>query len=327
MKHLAVGASAAVLLSACVTNGTLPLPSSAGTAFKRAAFQERALSSEAKAPPKLYVSDPIGNAVNVYLIAGHSQRPVSKLTKGIDGPAGLAADSAGNVYVANTLKNTVTEYRPNESAPERTYSQDLLGPVDVGVDSNGTVYVANFYSFGDSIVEFPAGSTKPSLTIRNPGSSYGGLYPLGLTLDANDTLYVAYQDFYSQTWIYAYALGKTKGLERNLNFGLTRWLAAGLLFDKAANLLVADGSLPGIQVFRPRKADPSKTFGKQGSPGFLQFDSDERDVFVVDTADNSVEEYSYPAGTLINTITSGLKSAYGVTVSPPWVPRRLGESR
>lgn len=320
MKHLAAGASAVVLFSACVTNGAPPLPPSAGTVFRRASFHERVPSSEAKAAPKLYVSDPVGNAVNVYPIAGHNQRPIAKLTKGIGGPAGLAADSTGNVYVANTLKNTVTEYRPNQSAPARTYSKDLLGPVDVGVDSKGTLYVVNFYSFRDSIVEFPAGSAKPSLTIRNPGSSYGGLYPLGLTLDAKDTLYVAYQDFYSQTWIYTYGLGQTKAVERNLNFGLIRWLAAGLLFDKAANLLVANGSLPGIQVFPPRKADPSKVFGKQGSPESLQFDSDERDVFVADTARNAVEEYSYPAGALVNTITSGLKSVYGVTVSPPWIP-------
>jgi hypothetical protein len=317
--NFAIGASAVVLLCACVTNGSSSVPSVAGLALTRGSLPTDASPGAAKAAARLYVSDPIGNAVDVYRVTGHHQQPIATITKGIDGPAGLAADAAGNVYVANTLSNTVTEYQRNGSGPVTTYSQDVLGPVDVAVDGNGTVYVANFYSFRDSVVEFPKGSTSPSLVIRNPCSCY----PLAVTLDAHDNLYVTYQTLSVVPEVYAYAPGSAKGDERDLQFGSSsteRFFAAGLLFDKAANLLVAAGSLPGIQVFPPGKDDPSKVFGKQGSPQLLQFASSQRDVFVSDTAHHAIEEYTYPEGRLVNTITSGLRSAYGVAVSPPSAP-------
>lgn len=299
----AAGASAAVLLAACVTNGSSSLPPSAGAALQR----------QTKAAARLYVSDPVGNEVNVYLVAGAHQRPIATITNGIDGPAGLTTDSAGNLYVANTLNNTVTVYRRDGSAPVTTYSEDLLGPVDVAVDGTGRVYVANFYSFVDSIVEFPAGSTRPSITIRNPCSCYS----TGLTLDTNNNLYAAYQTFYSLPEVYTYAPGSKRGVLR-LNFAPSpRSFVAGLLVDKAANLLVADWKLPGVEVFPPGKHEPSNVFDKTGSPQFLQFASGGSDVFVTDTAHRAVEEYTYPGGHLVDTITAGLKSVYGVAVSPP----------
>jgi serine/threonine-protein kinase len=315
---LALGASAAMLLSGCVTNGSRLLPS-ARSPFIRT-LQKGVASNEAGAAGWIYVSDPVANQVNVYPLAGRNQRPIATLTKGIDGPAGLAADSAGNVYVANTLKNTVTEYRRNGAAPVMTYSKDLLGPVDVAVDSKGTVYVANFYSFGNSIVEFPAGNAKPSLEIRNPCSCY----PAGLTLDTHDKLYVAYQDFYSQPSVWAYARGSAKAVERDLNFRSIRWLTAGLLLDKAGNLLATNGSVPGVQVFRPAKKNPSKVFARRGSPQFIQFDADQRDVYVTNSAQDAVEEYSYPAGALVDTIKEGLQSAYGIAVTSASEPSRPG---
>jgi hypothetical protein len=316
---LAISASAVVLLSACVTNGGASLPSALGPE-NRNLLQRSTEPGRRNGSPKLYVSDPIGNKVEVYEVTGRNQQPIATITDGINGPAGLASDSAGNLYVANTIGNTVTVYAPNGSSPVATYSEDLLGSVDVAFDGKGAVYVANFYSFGDSIVEFRAGSTNPSLEIRNPGSSYS----TGLTIDARGDLYVAYQNFYSQPSVYRYTPGSRAGTLR-LNLCLPtppnpRCFVAGLLIDKVGNLLVADGTLPGIEIFPPGKDKPSKVIDKTGSPQFLAFGSGERDLFVTDTVHAAVEEYSYPAGTLVDTITRGLKSVYGVTVSPAAAP-------
>jgi hypothetical protein len=261
----------------------------------------------------LYVSDPIGNDVAVYHASGNKQHPIATITQGIAGPAGMAVDDAGNLFVANTTGNSVTEYARNGTSPEATYSQGVLGPVDVAVDAAGTVFVANFYSFAASVVEFPSGSQKPSLTIADPCSCY----PVGLALDAKDNLYVAYDDYYEQTLVYEYAPGSTKGASLGLQFDQTRWEAAGLAFDKSANLLVANATLPGLQIYPAGKLSPSKTFGKRGSPRFTALDATQNTVFVSDTAANAVEEYAYPSGRMTNVITNGLKSVYGVAVSPP----------
>jgi hypothetical protein len=261
----------------------------------------------------LYVSDPVSNDVAVYQTNGSKQTPIATITQGMAGPAGLTTDGQGDLFVANTAGNSVTEYAPGGTSPKATYSQGILGPVDVAVDGTGTLYVANFYSFVASVVEFPTGSQKPSITISNPCSCY----PIGLALDAKDDLYVAYDDYYEQTLVYEYAPGSTKGTSLSLQFAQLRWEAPGLAFDKNANLLVANATLPGVQIFPAGKLSASKTFGKRGSPRYVALDSTQKSVFVTDTTANAVEEYAYPSGRMTNVITNNLKSVYGVAVGPP----------
>jgi hypothetical protein len=89
-----------------------------------------------------------------------------------------------------------------------------------------------------------------------------------------------------------------------------------LVFDKSSALVVADATLPGVEIFPRGSLHASKTFGQRGSPRFAQLDENERHLFVTDTARNAVEEYDYPSGALANVVTSGLKSVYGVALSP-----------
>ena len=296
---------ALMALAACTSHdgGSIPLVSSK---LPQAIFQAKAGAAT------VYVSDPVSNDVAIFHASGSNRNPIATITEGIAGPAGLAVDGEGDLFVANTTANSVTEYAPNGTTPEATYSQSVLGPVDVAVDNAGTVYVANFYSFAASVVEFSGGSQTPSVTIRNPCSCY----PTGLALDAKDDLYVAYDDYYEQTLVYEYSPGSITGASRNLQFGQTRWEAAGLAFDKSANLLVADVTLPGVQIFPAGKQNPSQILGKHGSPRFVALDSTEKNLFVTDTAANAVDEYAYPSGRKTSVITNGLKSVYGVAVSP-----------
>ncbi len=264
------------------------------------------------AEARVYVSDPLDDSVKVYRALGRNRAPIATIKNGIHGPAGLTVDPGGDLYVANTTSNTVTEYRRTGSAPIATYSQGVLGPVAVAIDDAGTLYAANFDSFAQSVVEFAKGSTSPATTISAPC----GCYPIGLTVDSQGDLFVAYDNFFEQTVIYEYAQGSTYPVAVNLQLGTTRWETAGLLFDKHANLLVGNATLPGIQVFPPGDKNPRRVFGKRGSPRFLQFDQSESSLFVTDTARGVVEEYRYPKVKLADVISIGLKSVYGVAVSP-----------
>jgi DNA-binding beta-propeller fold protein YncE len=304
--------SGIVLLLASATACTLHSEALPPMAMHAATTAASRFGPDQSAQARIYVSDPLDNDVRVYQNSGRNQKPIATITQGIRGPAGLAVDAAGNVYVANTANDTVTMYRRTGLAPVKTYSEGILGPVAVAIDGEGTLYVANFYSFAESIVEFRQGSSRPSLTISAPC----GCYPIGLALDGQANLYVAYDNFFEQTVIYQYARGSTSGSILNLRLGAARWETAGMIFDQAANLLVANASLPGIQVFPPGAVKPNRAFGKRGSPRFLQFDPSENDVFVTDIVRGAVEEYGYPSGKLVDVITAGLKDVYGVAVSP-----------
>jgi hypothetical protein len=319
MKHftIAVSMSSLVFLSACGQNGGSSLPFSAGRFANSGSLNRRISLREATSSPKLYVSDPVGEAVEVYDATGKDQEPTEKITDGIDGPGGVATDSGGNLYVANTLNNTVTKYAAGGSSPVATYSTDLSGPVGVAVDAAGTVYVSNFYWFRESIVEFPKGSTNPSAEIHDPCSCTA----TGLTLDSAGNLYAAYQTTTVIAQVWKFASGSKTGTNLGLvwyagSANLHPFFAPGLLIDGSGNLLVTGPPLPGVQVFPPGKQSASKVFGKTGSPQFIAFGPGDSDVFVADTEHNAVEEYSYPSGTLVDTIKGGLKSAYGVAVSP-----------
>ena len=56
---------------------------------------------------------------------------------GLNGPTGIALDAAGNLYVANTLGNSITVYAPGASgdaAPVATISgghTGLNGPIGI----------------------------------------------------------------------------------------------------------------------------------------------------------------------------------------------------
>jgi hypothetical protein len=290
------------LMSGCSANPASTIPAQPGKTLVRANA----------AAITVYVSDPVANDVAVYNAKRSGLQLAARITSGISAPAGLAVDRTGKLFVSNTLNNTVTEYDQGGSSPIKTFSQELLGPVDVVVDNGGTLYVANFYSYRHSIVEFRAGSETPSLAIRNPCSCT----PMGLALDAQENLYVSYLGAYQQTFVYKYAKGSKIAVELSLDFPLLRWEVAGMTFDSAANLLVANQTLPGVEVFQHSQGSASTVLAKTGSPQFVQLSAAEDAIFVSDTLANDVQEYSYPSGQPLSTISSGLMSAYGVAVSP-----------
>ena len=61
-----------------------------------------------------------------------------------DYPNGVAVDTKGNVYVADTGNATIRKVTP--SGAVTTLSTGFSGPTGVAVDTKGNVYVADYYS-------------------------------------------------------------------------------------------------------------------------------------------------------------------------------------
>ncbi len=131
-------------------------------------------------------------------------------------PNGIAADSSGNVYVADTQNHTI---RSITSASVVTTLAGVVGgkgtadgaggaarfnmPYGVAVDSAGNIYVADTDNHtirkitpAGAVTTF-AGTAGSSGSTDGNGSAARFYYPWGLAVDTSDTLYVA--DMYNHT--------------------------------------------------------------------------------------------------------------------------------
>ena len=81
--------------------------------------------------------------------------------KGFSGASGLAADAAGNVYVADTGNNRVLELAAGANAQEVLPFADLKYPNGVAADATGNVYVTD--GGNHRVVKLAAGSNAPTV--------------------------------------------------------------------------------------------------------------------------------------------------------------------
>ncbi len=66
--------------------------------------------------------------------------------EGFDGPAGVASDSKGNVYIANYKANVIQKLSPGVAERKSFISEHLQGPIGLAVDSEDNLYIAGYIS-------------------------------------------------------------------------------------------------------------------------------------------------------------------------------------
>lgn len=266
---------------------------------------ESAFSSLANATGKLYVSDYSGNKISIYPAAGKNQKPSGTITTGISGPLGNFVDAKGTLYVVNANNSTVTEYPAGAVKPSKTLSKGLSAPISVVVDPLGTVYVSEFSP--NAIVEFDKGTSSPSRTISINE-------PEGLWLDNAENLYASYIDPSNNGRVVKFKHKSTTGTDLGIAVGP----AGDVKLDPNGNLLLGDQVNFVIDVFKPGKTTPFRTIATSGNnPYKFAFNSAATLIYVAAPNTSTVPVFNYTSGALVNTITQGLSSAYGASLSPP----------
>ena len=125
-------------------------------------------------------------------------------------PFGVAVDSSGNVYVADTYGSTIRKITPAGAVTtlagktEEPGSSDGTGadasfsnPIGVAVDSNGNVYVADAGNAtirkitSAGVVTTLAGAAGLAGSADGPGADARFNYPEGVAVDSNGNVYVA----------------------------------------------------------------------------------------------------------------------------------------
>lgn len=190
-----------------------------------------------------------------------------------DGPSGVATDSVGNVYVADSINNTIRKINPagevstlagtagqRGSADGIGASARFSGPYGLAADSAGNLYVADEYNFTIRKVS-PAGEVTTLAGTPGQAGSADGTgaaarfdFPLGVAIDAAGSIYVA--DSGSATIRKVSPVGEVITLAGTARvFGsadgvgpAARFSApSGLAVDSAGQLFVADSGSSNVR--------------------------------------------------------------------------------
>ncbi len=124
-----------------------------------------------------------GSAQTAHFLAAQ----ISIQSSALNGAQGVAVDSSGAIYIANSGQSTVLKETPSNG----TYTESTIGsgfnfPAAIAVDQFGTVYIAD--QGNDRVVkETPSGGTSYIQSTVGEGFSSPG----GVAVDSNGNVYVA----------------------------------------------------------------------------------------------------------------------------------------
>lgn len=253
---------------------------------------------------KVYVSDNSANAVYIYN-AKKPTAPIGTITSGLNGPLGSFIDSKENLYVANLSGNSVTVYAKGKTTPSKTYTTGLSEPVGVAVGKDGTVYVSEFAP--GQVVEYDKGATSPSRTITISESE-------GVALDNKNNLYVSYVN--SSTGVGGVQKFKPKSTT-GTDLGISVGFAGDIKLDTKNDIILGDQNAQTINYYKPGATTPYGSIAAGADPYKLALNSTEKLIYDA-TASNFVAIFAnMPNGMSAGTITNGLTSAFGVSLTPP----------
>ncbi len=227
--------------------------------------------------------------------------PVSFAGGGLNAPAGLAVDAAGNVWAANSNASTITELSPlGVPANSNGFSGGGLNqPYSVAIDAQGNVWAVN--TFGNSLTEL-----SPTGQPLSPATGYtgGGLYyPFGIAIDAAGSVWVgngydhaSFLSHFDSTGVPLVAAGVADGLAGEIGDvqldGTGHVWASGLDASSLINL--------------PTTSAPVSAVFPTGALGKIQGEAIDGagNVWVSGAANGALGEFSN-TGQVLLTISSG----------------------
>ncbi|MGC1380273.1 MAG: NHL repeat-containing protein [Candidatus Baltobacteraceae bacterium] len=108
------------------------------------------------------------DTLTTYLPNGHRTPPT---IKGLSGPAGVAVDRNGKIYIVNQGTNTVMTYTPGGKRTAPTISDGLSSPYFLAIGDDGRIYVTN--AGNSTVTTYDANGKRIKPTIQIPGGAVG----------------------------------------------------------------------------------------------------------------------------------------------------------
>ncbi|MBV8530358.1 MAG: hypothetical protein JO104_03500, partial [Candidatus Eremiobacteraeota bacterium] len=204
---------------------------------------------------------------------------VDRIVTGVVQPDGIFVDAHGTLYVTNGSESGyrgVEAFKRGAHKPFRVYVGATCA-FDVIAADDGTVYIADACSGSSTagrVLVYPPGHSKPSRSVYPDGPPYC------LTLDAQNNLYVGYNNSYTY-WgqVQRFRPGASRGV--NLIPKNTVFFLTDIALDSHGALLVTDGRSGAIDVFTGKDQPPSRVIKTgQGHPFMFSFDEGENKIYV-----------------------------------------------
>ncbi len=166
----------------------------------------------------------------------------------IGGPAGIAFDSSGNLFVPNANANTIARIATNGVttmfAIDPGDGSILSNPQDVIFDAAGNLYVAD--AFTDQIEKFTPGGVASVFAV-DPGDFSILSSPSSLVFDAVGNLYVANDDGFGTDFIEKFSTnGAATRFATDPGNGSVLNSPSALTFDNSGNLYAANQGQPAF---------------------------------------------------------------------------------
>ena len=222
------------------------------------------------------------------------------VSSGLSEPGGVAVDSSGNVYLADTFNNAIKEWSPSTQQVTTLVSSGLLHPPAVAVDGSGNVYVAA--SFDNAITEWSA-STQQTATVVSTGLNV----PVAVTVDGFGNLYIADHNSNSiEEW--SASTGQVTTLVSGLNgpFGAAVDGLGNVYFSDFYNNAVKEWSASTGQV------TTLVSTGLNGPYGVAVDGAG--NVYIADYDNNAIKEWSASTGQVTTLVSAGLANPSAAAV-------------
>ncbi len=197
------------------------------------------------------------------------------------GVAGLAANAAGELFVANHRESTIYRFSIYGENLGVFAATGLNAPTGIACDSRGRLVVCNFGDGSLSIFS-PSGELLARITT-------GLINPIALTLDSADNIYVSAPNLGPQAGVYRFA---AEDWQRTLFATGNDFDPRGLALDHAGNLYVADQQGNAVRRF-DAAGNFLDTFASVGlsDPFALAFNPD-GELFVANQFGGTIRRYS-----------------------------------
>jgi len=227
---------------------------------------------------------------------GYNNSPLA-IGGGLVSPFGVAADAAGNMYVADYGASQVKKI-PFGGGARVSIGLGFNNPQGVAVDGKGNVYVAD--TGNGTITEIPDGG-GPLIIV---GSGFNN--PTGVAIDGDGNIYVA---DYGNAAVKEIPAGGGVGIIIGSGFVHP----FGVAVDAAGNVYVADYGASLVKKIPAGNGTPVTLGSGFNNPHGIAVDAI-GNIYVADTGNNAVKELPVGGGDPV-TLNFGFVSPTGVAVN------------